>query len=128
MFSYKSIIISIITLLLVQNIHAANNSSNVILTSVIRVMQQCYEEKHKTGAQLAQCMAEVFNKAPNPEHYEIKLTGDVPGDVSLLLYNQAGYRINCAISAQKTILVKYCTSYQSAPLTEGQEMSIIPPN
>lgn len=126
MFANKLALVGLFLFPLTQNAVAAI-PPNEMLESTIQIMRICYEKEHKTGAQLAQCMANVFTKIPNPDNYKINLSGDVPGDFVLVLYNQAGYTIKCALAAQKIIAVKQCTSYQRAPLTPGQELSIEPP-
>ncbi|ASQ46168.1 hypothetical protein [Legionella clemsonensis] len=99
----------------------------VILEVVIQVMRQCYEVKQQMGAQLAQCMGQVFEKIPNPEQYKIYLDGDIPGEAKLLIYNQAGYQIHCELFTGKTLIVKQCLDYEGNPLTKGQSLSITPP-
>ncbi|CEK11314.1 hypothetical protein [Legionella hackeliae] len=106
----------------------ANTTSNLILDVALQVMRQCYEVKHKHRSELAHCMIDVFKSIPNPEHYRINLSGDVPGNFKLVIYNQAGATINCALSAHKKIVVKRCVSYKTAPLSNSQEISITPPN
>ncbi|KTD57692.1 hypothetical protein [Legionella shakespearei] len=102
--------------------------SAAILNVALYVMQDCYMVQHKKGAQLSECMADVFIKeAPNPQHYQMYINGDTPGNLNLLLFNQAGYTVNCSITVDKKIEVNSCVSYQNQPLSSEQEMSITPP-
>lgn len=102
--------------------------SAAILNVALYVMQDCYMVQHKKGAHLAECMADVFiKKSPNPQHYQMYIDGDTPGNLNLLLFNQAGYTVNCSINVGKKIEVNSCVSYQNQPLTSDQEISITPP-
>lgn len=102
--------------------------SGAILNAALYVMQDCYMVQHKKGTQLAECMAEIFiKKAPNPQHYQMYISGDTPGNLNLLLFNQAGYTVNCSITVDKKIEVNSCVSYQNQPLSGDQEISITPP-
>jgi hypothetical protein len=102
--------------------------STAVLNTTLYVMQDCYFVKNKKDVELSKCMSEVFHKKiPNPQHYHINITGDTPGNLNLLLYNQAGYTVNCSITLQEKITVNSCLSYDILPLNNDQEMSITPP-
>jgi hypothetical protein len=92
------------------------------------VMQDCYVVQHKKDTQLAECITDTFiHKVHNPQHYQMYISGDTPGNLNLMLVNQAGYTVNCSITLDKKVKVNSCVSYQNQPLTNDQEISITPP-
>lgn len=102
--------------------------SAAILNVTLYVMQDCYVVKHKKGVDLSECMAQFFMKeVPNPQHYKMYINGDTPGNINLLLFNQAGYTVNCSITVGQKIEINSCVNYQNEPLTDDHEISIIPP-
>ncbi|WP_133141032.1 hypothetical protein [Legionella quateirensis] len=103
--------------------------SRELLNLVLNVVKNCYKGPTKTdGIQLVKCVADVFNQdVPNPLHYKLRITGDCPGESDLIIYNPAGDMITCYLEFGQSMQVNRCISYKVPPLSNGQEMSILPP-
>lgn len=127
----KAILLTVLTILPFYNASARqiqNTNAELYLKLVLASMKVCYELEKKTEVSLAKCMLAEFKKIPNPDLYRVHMNGSAPGDLSIMLYNPTGLKITCIVSAHLKIVVKKCYSSQTAPMTEGQELSITPPN
>jgi hypothetical protein len=132
MFLIKLILMSMIVFLPFNSI-AANMINNpelnaAVFNAVVQVMKECYEVRHHSGTALGKCTLDILHHSEfyNPGNYKVFLTGDVPGDSTLIIKNQAGFTITCAVSAQQKLRVSNCVSKQEPPLTNGEELSITP--
>lgn len=112
-----------------ENAQIDNEYSLVLLDLVLTVTKNCYKGPQQTcGKQLVKCVGDLFiQEVPNPHAYKLRISGDCPGDVDLILYNPQGNMITCYITLDKIVNVNHCISYKVPPLTKGQEMSITPP-
>lgn len=133
MFLIKLILMSMIVFLPFNSMAAitANNPelNTAVLNAVVQVMKECYEVRHLSGTHLAKCTLDIMHHSEfyNPGNYRIFLTGDVPGNSTLVISNESGYILTCAVSAHQKLRVSNCISNQKYPLTKGQELSITPP-
>lgn len=127
MFLHKSILVGMITFPLFPGVALADPNS-AALEITIQALRQCYEVEHKTEAEVAICMNERIRQNPNLIYFQAHLSGDIPGDLELLVYNHAGYTTKCALYAGRIIELRQCVNYQATPLTNSQELSITPPN
>ncbi|WP_019215332.1 hypothetical protein [Legionella tunisiensis] len=127
MFLRKSILVGMITFPLFPGVAMADPNS-AVLEVAIQTLRHCYEIDHKVQAEVAACMSAKMKELPNPEHFNVHLSGDIPGELGLMLYSQTGYTTKCVLYAGRVIAVRQCISYQGPPLTDNQEISITPPN
>lgn len=127
MFLHKSILVGMITFPLMPGTAMADPNAAALEIS-LQAFRHCYEVEHKIESEVAVCMNAAMEKLPNPQHFKLYLTGDIPGNVELTLFNQAGYTTKCALYAGRTIELRQCINYQANPLTNNQDLSIIPPN
>lgn len=104
-----------------------NDYNKIILDLAVTSLEDCYLLQHKTGVGLTQCMSETLRKVPNPYHYRLNISGDTPGHLDMILYNQSGYVINCYLDVHDKITVEHCVKYQVKPLNNNQELSITTP-
>lgn len=132
MFLIKLILMSMIVFLPFNSIAAImiNNPelNAAVFNAVVQVMKECYEVRHHSGTALGKCTLGILHHSEfyNPGNYRVFLTGDVPGNSTLIIKNQAGFTITCAVSAQQKLRVSNCVSKQDSPLTNGEELSITP--
>ena len=102
--------------------------SRAVLNLVMTIMNKCYKGPQTKGDKLAHCVISLLKKfTPNPQRYKLRLTGDCPGKVDLILYNVRGNIINCKLTLDQKVNVNRCVGYKIPPLTNGQDDSIFPP-
>lgn len=130
---FKSTLMSFIFLFSI-GVCATNNSAKseseynkLVLDLSVELLEDCYYHKHKTGVMLAQCISDAIKGLPDPYHYKLLITGDMPGNVSLEIYNEEGFMIKCYLTVYEKITVNHCVKKQINPLTKEQDISIIPP-
>ncbi|MCE3045248.1 hypothetical protein [Legionella sp. 16cNR16C] len=105
-------------------IHAADD----FIENVTTTIKQCYtkQSNKEDGIVLAQCISGQLETMPNPENYIVNLEGKDPHYMTLYLYNPKGFRIVCAVTANQTLEINNCKTYQAKPLDSEQQLSIDP--
>lgn len=104
------------------------NSPEVIIST----MHVCYDDENATGVELAKCMLDKLKEYPNPYDYRVSVYADsdnknVPGVISIVIYNTKGQFFRCVGTTGDNIVIKQCLRKRLPPLTPGQELSIMPP-
>ena len=107
-------------------------AANPYVDEAMNTMMKCYNQEHKIGSDLGECIGAVLNKRPNPELYKMYIHDDNPSqtllrNIYVRIYNKSGYQLSCTGTAQQTIIIKSCITMEGKPLTTGQMISITPP-
>ncbi|MBA3536022.1 MAG: hypothetical protein H0T84_05355 [Tatlockia sp.] len=126
----KRICLLVSLFLITPVLHAEDNLA--IPAMILQFLDQCYDNEAKTGPDLAKCVLKKLEHKKNPEGYKINFTQDsfnrkILSSFTLIIYNKQGLTITCRGVASDKIHIQSCSSEKKAPLSEGKELSITPP-
>ncbi|ARB90868.1 hypothetical protein [Legionella longbeachae] len=102
-----------VSFLFALSIHAEETASSPEF--LIKIMNHCYEDENKIGAELAECILDKMRNVNNPHQYHALIRDEnfsktVESDFSLVIYDKYGDVLVCKGIAKEKIVFKKCDS------------------